>query len=208
MLNIDNPVFKILTRVFDVMLLNILWFICSIPIITLGASTTALYYSMMKIIRKKDDSITRIFFHSFVNNLKQGSILTVILGTVGVLLWYVMQKCGAFSGEASIAMMTLIIVLIIILEIIISYSFPLLAQFENTTKNTVINAFVIGVSNLPYTSVFAFLNSVPLLLILILPETFLLLLPFWLLFGVALIALVNSRKFVVIFDKYIQDEKS
>lgn len=208
MFNIDNPIFKILTKAFDIMLLNILWLICSLPIITLGASTTALYYSTMKIIRKEDYSITKMFFHSLVNNLKQGSILTVILGTVGVLLWYVMQKCGVFSGEASIAMMTLIIVLIIILEIIISYSFPLLAQFENTTKNTVINAFVIGVSNLPYTSVFAFLNSVPLLLILILPETFLLLLPFWLLFGVALIALVNSRKFVVIFDKYIQDEKS
>lgn len=204
MLNIDNPVFKILTRMFDVMLLNILWLICSIPIITLGASTTALYYSTMKIIRKKDYSITGMFFHSFRQNLKQGSIITGIFVVIGILLGSVIQACSVvLTTGISEYIMALVIILLVIFEITISYTFPLLAQFENTTKNILINAFVMGVRNLRYTSQVAFLNAVPLLMIIVTPEFFLLSIPIWMTFGVALIALFNAKIFVTIFDKYL-----
>ena len=68
----DSALSNGLARVIDLLILNILWIICSLPVITLGAATTVLYYSMLKIAREKDCGITKMFFHSFFQNLKQG----------------------------------------------------------------------------------------------------------------------------------------
>ena len=63
--NPDNPIFHFLSRIADIIFLNLLFLLCCIPIITIGPSISALYYCMLKIIRKRDSSITGMFFHSF-----------------------------------------------------------------------------------------------------------------------------------------------
>ena len=94
----DNPIFNVLTRVCDIFILNVLWIVCSIPIITIGASTTALYYSMLKINREADSSITGMFFHSFFQNLKQGCGLTIIYALSGLLLYVEVQLYKSMEG--------------------------------------------------------------------------------------------------------------
>ena len=64
-LNYDSPVMQFLSRFGDFMLLNVLWIICSLPIVTIGVSTSAYYYCMMKIVRDSDSGILAMFFHSF-----------------------------------------------------------------------------------------------------------------------------------------------
>ena len=66
--------------------LNLLWFICCIPIVTAGASTTALYYVTLKMVKDEESGLTRAFFHSFKENFRQGTIIWLILLAAGIVL--------------------------------------------------------------------------------------------------------------------------
>lgn len=199
----DSAFSKGLTRVMDFLMLNVLWIICSLPIVTMGAATTALYYSMIKIVREKDSGIVKIFFHSFFQNLKQGCCLTIIFLIGGIALYWGIQTYSTIGSSFSTIAMTILIVLLIIWGIMFSYAFPLLAQFDNTIKNTIKNAFLISMSNLKKTLIVTVLNLVPIILYLGLPYIFALSLPFWLFWGIAIIAFFNTKIFVRIFDTYI-----
>ena len=80
-----------------------------------------------------------------------------------------------------------------------------LAQFENTIKNTIKNAFFMGVSNLKTTIVLIIVTALPIAFVLLLPYYFLLSLPVWLLGGVSVVVYVKTRFLVKVFDKYIEE---
>ena len=71
----DGSFINFCDKLFDVMALGFLWILCSLPIITIGASSTALYYAMVKCIKKGDGYIAKEFFRSFRMNLIPGTIL-------------------------------------------------------------------------------------------------------------------------------------
>ena len=75
----DSKLFQFLVRVCDLVFLSLLWVVCSIPIVTIGASTAALYYAAMKLVRQRGDSAVSMFFHSFKQNLKASLPVTLIL---------------------------------------------------------------------------------------------------------------------------------
>ena len=77
--SLDGKLFHILSRIADLILLNVLWLLSSLPIITIGASTTALYYVMLKIVKNEDSYIIRSFFHSFFQNIRQSTIICSFL---------------------------------------------------------------------------------------------------------------------------------
>ena len=66
--------------------LNLLWFVCSLPIVTIGASTTALYYTCLKIVRDEDSHVGATFFRAFRENFKQSTVLWLILLGIGLFL--------------------------------------------------------------------------------------------------------------------------
>ena len=66
--NYDNPVWRFIGKLGDLIILNVLWLITSIPIVTIGASTTALYYVTLKLVRDEDGYTIRSFFKSFKEN--------------------------------------------------------------------------------------------------------------------------------------------
>ena len=71
--NYDNPVWRFIGKLGDLILLNILWIVCSIPVFTIGASTTAVYYVTLKLARDEGDSTIRSFFHSSSQFLRKAS---------------------------------------------------------------------------------------------------------------------------------------
>ena len=62
-------------KIFDIMALGFLWILCSLPVITIGASTTALYYAMVKSVKNNDGYVTKEFFRSFKLNFIPATIL-------------------------------------------------------------------------------------------------------------------------------------
>ena len=62
--DMDNPLWRFLGKLADLMILNILFLLCSIPIFTIGASLTGVYYVCLKIKEQEEGYIVRNFFKS------------------------------------------------------------------------------------------------------------------------------------------------
>ena len=131
--------------------LNLLWFVCSLPIVTIGASTTALYYASLKLVREEDSSLTRQFFRSFRENFKQATALWLILLGVGLFLGadgYILYHLRLSAAGPLAVMWTLILAVVIaasvVYVIVLLYVFPLLASVCNTNRAMLKNAFLIG----------------------------------------------------------------
>ncbi len=142
----DSPVMRMITKITTTVYLNILWFICCIPVVTAGASTTALFYVSQKMVRDEEGSITRSFFRSFKENFKQATVIWLILLAIGILLGvdgYVLYHMR-FQNAFWTVLTAIFLVALAAYIIELMYIFPLLAHFENTTKEMFKNAIMIG----------------------------------------------------------------
>ena len=103
--NYDNPVWRFIGKLGDLIILNILWIVCSIPVFTAGASTTAVYYVTLKLVRDEDDSTIRSFFRSFKSNFKQATAIWLILLAAGIVLgfdfWFFVSGQMSLNGAVS-----------------------------------------------------------------------------------------------------------
>lgn len=79
----DNPVWRFMGRVADVFFLTVLWAVCSLPVITIGASTSALYYVTLKMVKNREEYLLQSFWKAFKNNFAQSVIVWVILLGIG-----------------------------------------------------------------------------------------------------------------------------
>lgn len=142
----DGPLMSLMTKIAYSAYLNILWFICCLPIITIGASTTALFYVTLKIAKNEEGNITKAFFHSLRENFKQGTIIWLILLSVGIVLGidgYILYHIR-FSNAFWTVITAIFIVALVAYAIIMMYIFPLLSRFQNTTMAMFKNSIMIG----------------------------------------------------------------
>lgn len=163
--NLDGPVLQFINKIVYSVYLNILWFICCIPIVTIGASTTALFYVTLKISKNKEGSITKAFFHSFKENLRQGTVIWLILLAFGIILGidgYVLYHMR-FENVFWTLCTAVFCVAAAAYAIILMYIFPLLARFDNTIGAMFKNALFIGVRFLFCTVLMAVIYFVMLL---------------------------------------------
>ena len=131
--------------------LNTLWFICCLPIVTIGASTTALYYTSFKIAKDEGSFITTMFFRSFKQNFKQATMIWMIMLvtglTIGVDAILLYRLHLTTTGTAAVVWTLLLAVIFacMVLYVIVLFNiFPLLSIASNTTANMFKNAFLIG----------------------------------------------------------------
>ena len=89
----DNPFWMGMGSIFDIFVLNLLWLLCCLPIVTIGPSTTALFYAMMSLVRGEGGYVSHDFFHSFRQNLKQGIFLGLPLTAIGAFLMLDISLC-------------------------------------------------------------------------------------------------------------------
>ena len=74
----DGNLYKTMSTLFDILVIGIMWFLACLPLVTIGAATTAAYYTMSKTVRFKTGYLFRGFWHSFKTNVKQSLIPTFI----------------------------------------------------------------------------------------------------------------------------------
>jgi len=200
--SIDNPVWAFIGKLADVILLNILWFICCIPIVTIGPSTTALYYVTLKLASDEEGYICRSFFRAFKTNFKQGTIIWLIMLAIGIIFYvdysFYLKQVDLPTTVQNILYMVFF-GMILIYFMVLTYVFPILSRFDNTIKNTLKNTLLISIRHLPWTIlilvitfglIFLSLTYVPVLLLL----------------GFGLVAFINSYIFVHIFKNYMPSE--
>ena len=131
--------------------LNLLWFVCSLPVFTIGASTTALYYASLKVVRDEESHVAALFFRSFKENFRQATVLWLILlglglflGADGYVVYHLRQSSTGSAGVLWTLVLAVIIAAAIVYVIVLLYVFPLLASVSNTNAAMLKNSFLIG----------------------------------------------------------------
>lgn len=205
--NMDNKFFVFMGKVADLCMLNLLCIACCIPVVTAGASLTALYYVTMKMVRNEEAYIFRSFFKSFKENFKQATIINVIMLIVAVLLYLDTNIAGNMGQTTGKILRMIFAVFTLLYVMVLLYVYPVLAKFYNSIKNTFKNAFLMAIRHLPFTFLMLLICACPIL-ILFIPsfQIQMSLIMLVILFGPAVIAYGNSHFFVKIFDKYIPKE--
>lgn len=149
----NNGFYNFFSKVADMIILSVLWLLFSIPIITMGAASSALYYLTIKSIRQENGSPAKYFIKSFKLNLKQGILLNIIY--LIYFLLFIFDIYVARHGIAGVELPKIYenISYFLILPIIftISYCFPYISRFENSIKNILINCFILSASHLGHT---------------------------------------------------------
>ena len=147
LINPDGTVLRFINKLVSSVWLHILWFICSIPIITIGPSTTALFYCCQKVANDEEGYITKAFFHSFKSDFKQAvliGLITTLLGIIFVIDGYVLYHLYSTSAFWTI-ITALFVVAVVAYIFVIMWIFPLLAHFENTTIAMFKNSMILSI---------------------------------------------------------------
>lgn len=201
--NLDNPVWSFMGKVADLVILNILAMICSIPIVTIGASWTAMYFVAIRIVRKEEGYVIRDFFRSFKENFKQATIIWLLVIAVAAVFVGDIVIYRMMPDQIPQIIMIVVAALAFLALGTVVYVFPVLSRFHNTTKNTIKNAFLLSIVNIPFTLIFIVLMIIPVILAVFVIE----LAPILLLMGLSLPAYISSMMFVRIFRKVEPAEK-
>lgn len=182
--NLDNKFFQGINKIIDCVCLSFLWLLLCIPVVTAGAATTALYYTINKVIRNNRSYIWKEFWHAFRTNFKQSTLVWLILifiyAIMGIDCYIMFQfaKAGVSYGSLYIVFA----VLMLIVTMWANYLFPYMARFENTLKAVLKNCVIMALLNLGKSFVLLVLLLVALVVayvffpaIMILPAVYMLL---------------------------------
>ncbi len=206
---INNPFFDFMGEIGDWVGLNILFLITSVPLVTVGASLTALYKVMMKKSRDEAPYPAALYLRTFRQEWRQSTALWLILLVSGMILGFDFLYVSGAWRHWSAGILRYWNVglgcLLLVWLMVFSYVFPLQAYFENSVKNTLKNAFLMSVRHAPFTLVLAAANSLPLLCLAFSPVLTWLLTPVYLVIGFSMTAGLGVRVFERIFAEYIEE---
>ena len=240
--DIDSPIMRGLTRLADVMWLNILTLIFALPLIVeqffflgpalgpvmregaglnyelfmssllwawifgiicsaiLGPACTAMHYVLLKMVRDEDSYITKSYFKSFKENFKQGLVLQIIKYAVGgmlVLDYFIARSRSSIYAYVVVGMG-------IILYVVGLYIFPILSRFENKTRTTIKNSFLMAILALPRSAAMTVISLLPALVLYFFD---LKALPIIIILGIAGPSYVNAMLYSVTFKRFEPEEE-
>lgn len=150
--SMDNGIFNFLGKMWDIIIISIIWALLCIPIVTIGPATTALYYTVVKVIRRERGYLLREFFHSFKTNFFSGMILGIIL-TAAFSILYIDLNFAKSIEDANIRFIFLGIftAFLFITLCCTVYVFPLLSRFTMGKLQILKTALLMSVKHLPTT---------------------------------------------------------
>ena len=185
--------------------LNFLWLVCCLPIVTIGASTTALYYTSFKIAKDEGSSITVMFFRSFKQNFKQATVIWLIMLVAGLIIIadaILLYRLRVTSAGVVAVLWTLLLACVfacmLVYVIVLTYIFPLLSIASNTTANMFKNAFLIGTHYLFATILVLFIHYAMFFLVVNVFTPLIV-------FGEGLCAVVSAHILLKIFSPLLYD---
>lgn len=148
----DGPYAKAVDKVLNYLLLCCLWTLFSLPLFTIGAANTALYYTVHKVLRKGDSYPVRVFWKAFKDNFKQSTVVWIaqlaVFVVLGVDMYFVYSLYQNQSVTAEVVLVCAIILAFIVMYTL--YLYPYIARFVNTTKEVVKNCAIMSLIHFPW----------------------------------------------------------
>ena len=208
MFNIEHPAVTGLTKVTDLIIINLLVIALTIPIITAGAAWTAMYYVTIKLVKNEESYILKDFFKSFKENFLQSTIIWIIniLLIALFVINFLIMGGAAPENMTSVSIIIFIITGAILLAFV-TYVYPMQAHYYNTVPRTIKNALLLAFANLPYTVLFVIVSVLPFVIALTKYGFYLIPLVFLIgLSGPAYICSIFWRKIFARLDPEVKEE--
>ncbi len=206
LLDPDSPIMSFLARVADLVILNVLWLLCCLPVVTAGASTTAMYHVVRHLQEESISSVTRDFFRSFKSDFRQATpvYLLLLIPTAAVVMnaWILSAQS---SDVVPVYVRAIWMVSALMLTFVVSFVYPVMAYFDDTVWKTLHTAAVLAVAKLPRTVLISAINLLPIIMLFVSLPFFLRSSIFWLLIGGSLTAYLNMLILRPVFKKIIDE---
>jgi uncharacterized membrane protein YesL len=201
----ENKIVRMLSRSFDLLVLNILCLIAALPVITAGASLTALYSVTMKMVSREEGYIIRDFFRAFRKNLRTGIIETLAAGAVEALI--VMDAIIVShmnEGTARMIMTGMLLFAELIWLVTVTFLFPLTAISDKGPLENIRTAAVIPLASMPDSLPVIAVTGASVVLTMLNQTTIMFSAVIWVMIGIAALAYINSQFLCRILQPYQQ----
>ncbi|MCM1307402.1 MAG: YesL family protein [Butyrivibrio sp.] len=200
----DNPFNRFMYKLGCLILVNIYFLLCCIPIVTIGASLTAADFVCYKMKEEPDVKITSVFFRAFASNFLNSTLVWIIFA--GIMSALVYGFIWGFTSGANMAACILCAIGVIIAGAGGTFVFMLIARYKNTIMAQILNGFKVGFGNLAWTVLIWLVWAVPILVFLSVPGLLIYAGWLWLLCGFAVLIYVTAGIYRHIFKKLEKKE--
>lgn len=204
--SLDSPFMRAMSRIADLMILNLLFLFTSIPVFTMGASLTAMFTVIFRLGTEREGSTSKDFFAAFKENFKQATclwlIMLLVMGTAFLNAAFFYTLGGLFH------LLWIVFAALLILALFICcYAFPLMSQFESRNKMVFKNALILSVAYLPRSILMAVLYALPVALALTQVYMFMHMGFIWITLYFATVAYFSSRLLKKVFAPFLAQEE-
>ena len=197
----DNPVFRAIGKLVDLVWINILALICALPVFTAGASITAMYDLLLDMVENRQGKLTARFFRAFRANFANATkIWLCALAVFAVYAYnFYLLRAGILDGFGAVKNISYALILLVLFALImlLNYIFALLARYENGLKATVKNAALLAIAFFPKSFCMTVIVFFPLALMMLSDYFFWL----WFLYGIAYPGYIISLLMITVFRK-------
>lgn len=203
--SLDSPLAKLLSRLADLVMLNVVFVLTCLPVVTVGAAWTALYTVCYPMAQDREGKLFSTYFRAFRENFVQATLLwllalPLLLGNLACVV-LLRQQPGSVRYLAVVFG-----VLLTLCVVTFDMGFPLLSQFQNDNLTTLKNGLLLGLGYLPRSLVMAALNLFPFGMLLLRPDAFLGIGLLWLCLWFSAAAYLNSMLLKKVFQPYFPEE--
>lgn len=143
--NLDNPFFRFMGKVFDVIMLSVVFIVVCIPVITIGPALSALYYSSVKAIRRDRSYPVREFFKAFKRDFRQSFFVGFFLMLFGIIIYVDTRFAIEYIKTGLTNLRYIYLIIGIVISFIAVYIFPLISRFSLKTLQLFKLAFYLAI---------------------------------------------------------------
>lgn len=192
-INMDNPVFSFFYTLADLVIANMLTFLCCLPVVTIGAAMAANHYVTQSIIYKTGGSLIRTYFKKFFEYFKHATIVWIVqilvLGVLGFNMYLVLVYFNDTFRNVLIVLMALFALLVLAVDALMM---PLLVRYDNKLSEHFHNAVILFSQKFFRTLILIVLKLFPIILALVAPTVMIFSIPYWVLIGISLMTLLSN----------------
>lgn len=200
--NIDTRLYRIMSRLSQFIGLNLITFLCCIPIVTMGAAFSACHKVTHDIMCEGEDAVIKPFFRAFRQSFKQATLVWIVyILVIFATLFNIMMIDLSFTGSLRIVTYVIVLLMLLIFSAISAVLFPLIGRYQNTIKEHLSNSAILTLCHPLRAIAMALLNAFPFLLAYVMLLVFLKYLVVWMIFGISVIFLLDYLMMKKIYDQ-------
>lgn len=198
---IETKIYQATMKISSLLWIGCLWMFCSLPLVTAGASTTALYRLLFN-LRRDGRCSAPDFYQEFRSNFKSGSLIWLVqVLLLGLIVGMFFLSYSITQEAVKIALIGIALVALLVWLVFGIYGFALNSYFENTLGNTLKNAVFMAGENRKTTMIGIILTMLPLMVFFVSWYIFLMTLVFWIVFYPGLAAYLITGQLEPVFRK-------